>query len=172
MKLGPHFRRPDALNCNLIVGHYLICKYLNIFSLLMLMFYFQVLPFWGIMNNLFDTRNQLTTENRPHYLKLAVTSQHRAQTGDLSQESEPFLITLYPWTHVFPIEDWVSKSVYTVICLQTALCHSGHEPISQGYTQTDSLLASHTFISLPMLWCVCNFYRGLVDCLEIIFHLM
>ena len=27
MKLGPHFRIPDALNCNLIVGHYLICKY-------------------------------------------------------------------------------------------------------------------------------------------------
>lgn len=149
-----------------------IILFVNIFSLLVLMFYFYVLPFWGIMNNLFDTRNQLTTENRPHYFTLAVMSQHRAQTGDLSQESEPFFITLYPWTHVFLIEDWVSKSVYTVICLQTALCHSGHQPISQGYTQTDSLLASHTFISLPMLWCMCNFYHGLVDCLEIIFHLM
>ena len=102
MKLGPHFRIPDALNCNLIVGHYLICKY---FQPVVLMFYFYVLPLWGIMNNLFDTRNQLTTENRPHYFKLAVMSQHRVQTGDLSQESEPFFITLYPWTHLFLIED-------------------------------------------------------------------
>jgi len=115
------------------------------------MFYFLVLPFWGIMNNLSDTRNQLTTENRTNYFKLAVVSQHRAQTGDLSQESEPFFITLYPWTHAFLIEDGVSKSVYTVIYLQTALCHSGHQPISQSYIQADSLLASHTFISLPML---------------------
>ena len=151
---------------------WVIILFVNIFSLLVLMFYFSVLPFWSIMNNLFDTRNQLTTENIPHYFKLAVMSQHRAQTGDLSQESEPFFITLYPWTHVFLIEDWVSKSVYTFICRQTALCHSGHQPISQGYTQTDSLLASHTFTSIPMLWCMCNFYHDLVDCLEIIFHLM
>lgn len=100
-----------------------------------------------------------------------VSNYEMAQSSVQVPGPEPSFPALHPDTGA-PTEGWASPSVYSVTCLETALCCSGHWQQSARVMYYDFLSASHGFILLPMPWCMCNFYCGLVDCLEIVFHLM